>query len=302
MPNWIEALIALFRKPSAATVPASKRFTGITATVFGGAADRNVSAYDGHVITDQELGVALPYRFTGTRPKVRVYAGGKFVECPIVDVGPWNTSDPYWSGSGRPQAESGRDKTGRVTNRAGIDLTPAAARAIGIAGKGTVDWEFVSQVQSSAAVPPWLAVMKSITGTNEYPGGADNPTIVSWAAEIAKRFPEMASYCAQYRHDEIAWCGLTVAYCMAKSGIRPVFGSKDTDRFLWADAWSRWGTKLAKPKLGCVMMFTRNGGGHVSLYEGEEGDFYLIRGGNQSDSVNVTRMAKSKFTAAVWPA
>lgn len=129
---------------TATTDAPAKRFTDITATVFGGHADRNTSAYDGHVINDTELGVALPARLVGPRPKVRVIHGDKSVVCDIVDVGPWNTNDPYWHGSGRPQAESGHDKTGRRTNHAGIDLTPGAARAIGIDGMGKVDWEFIA--------------------------------------------------------------------------------------------------------------------------------------------------------------
>ena len=152
------------------------------------------------------------------------------------------------------------------------------------------------------ASPPWLATMREISGTREYTGGADNPVILEWARFIGEKYPEMRSYCAQYDHDAIAWCGLTVAYCMAKNGIRPVFGKSENKRFLWADAWRAFGVRLDKPKLGCVMVFARNGGGHVALYEGEEGNDYLIRGGNQSDAVNLMRMQKSKFTAAIWPA
>lgn len=119
------------------------KFTGITATEFGGSEDPNTSAYDGHEITDDEFGVALPARFSGTRPKVRVFHGDKTVDCSIVDVGPWNVNDKYWETNSRPQAESGEDLTGRSTNKAGIDLTPAAALALGINGKGTVDWMFI---------------------------------------------------------------------------------------------------------------------------------------------------------------
>jgi uncharacterized protein (TIGR02594 family) len=131
-------------------------FTGITATVFGGAADPNTSAYDGHLIDDTELGVALPFHFQGAPPPVRLWNDGKSVVCKIVDVGPWNTNDPYWQTGARPQAESGVDSSGRPTNRAGIDLTPAAARAIAISGKGLVDWEFadLSQIQPSPPSPP----------------------------------------------------------------------------------------------------------------------------------------------------
>ena len=66
------------------------------------------------------------------------------VDCAIVDVGPWNIDDPYWENDERPQAETGVDRRGRVTNGAGIDLTPAAAKAIGLPGKGKVDWEFIT--------------------------------------------------------------------------------------------------------------------------------------------------------------
>jgi hypothetical protein len=124
----------------------SRRCTNITATVFGGASEFELSRYDGHVIGEDELGVALPFFFRGPRPKVRVInpATGKSVVCDVVDLGPWNTNDPYWETGSRPQAESGIARDGRKTNLAGIDLTPATARAVGIDGKGQVDWEFAS--------------------------------------------------------------------------------------------------------------------------------------------------------------
>jgi hypothetical protein len=146
--------IGIFRPPepslqSVAAPPlAVQLFNGITATVFGGAADRETSAYDGHVINDIELGVALPARFNGPRPDVRVFNAGRSVVCKIVDVGPWNKNDPYWKTGTRPAAESQSR-----TNGAGIDLTPAAARAIGIDGKGKVDWEFADQQQPQFKLP-----------------------------------------------------------------------------------------------------------------------------------------------------
>ena len=135
-----------------AQVRPAGRCTGITATVFGGSSEFKRSDYDGHVITDDELGVALPFRFGGTRPTVRVFnpVNGASVLCDIVDVGPWNGNDPYWETGGRPQAESGIAQDGRRTNLAGIDLTPAAARQLGIDGKGEVQWEFAAP---SAAQP-----------------------------------------------------------------------------------------------------------------------------------------------------
>lgn len=120
--------------------------SGITASVFGGESDYNVSAYDeSKVLNDTDLYVALPDRFEGERPSVRVVnsVNGKSAVASIEDVGPWNIDDPYWAMGTRPQAESGTDMSGRETNGAGIDLSPALASAIGVDGMGTVDWEFV---------------------------------------------------------------------------------------------------------------------------------------------------------------
>jgi N-acetylmuramoyl-L-alanine amidase len=120
---------------------------GIVATVFGGESDHNVSAYDEDVVlNDSDLYVALPDRLEGERPLVRVHnrANSQSAVAEIWDVGPWNTDDPYWETGERPAAESGTDEKGRTTNKAGIDLSPALAKAIGVDGMGEVDWEFVT--------------------------------------------------------------------------------------------------------------------------------------------------------------
>lgn len=124
------------------------RQTGITATMFGG----QKSAYGG-AIDDNSPGVALPFRFTGERPKVRVTGKSSTVVCDIVDVGPWNTNDPYWQTGTRPQAEAGTDMTGRHTNKAGVDLTLAAAKALQIDGKGLCSWEFVTAPLAEPSTP-----------------------------------------------------------------------------------------------------------------------------------------------------
>lgn len=137
------------------------RFERILATVF---ADDEVAYADVAPGWNERPGVALPALFTGPRPKVRVTntANGRSVACEIIDQGPWNYTDrknklpgdPYWLTNMRPQAETGRDMIGRETNGAGIDLTKAAAEAIGfkvvvdntgkiLAGGGLVDWEFM---------------------------------------------------------------------------------------------------------------------------------------------------------------
>jgi N-acetylmuramoyl-L-alanine amidase len=128
---------------------------GITCTVFGGADDPNQSAYDEHWISDTELGCALPYKWRDSPPPrvcVSNAANHKQVICDVVDVGPWNTDDgAYVLGTARAQAESGTDTQGRTTNKAGIDLTPGAAKAVGLEGKGEVYWTFVKLPGTEAA-------------------------------------------------------------------------------------------------------------------------------------------------------
>ena len=129
---------------ASAPLTANTKFT-VTGTVFGGPGDDQAVAYaDVAPGWANRPGVALPFRFRGPRPRAIVSAHGKTVTCQIVDVGPWNTDDPYWMTGKRPQAESGTDPSGRRTNGAGIDLTPAAAAAIGLDGKGEVVWFFDS--------------------------------------------------------------------------------------------------------------------------------------------------------------
>ena len=99
---------------------------------------------------------ALPHRALkfGSRPKVviRRVAGGNVVRPRIKEVGPWNTYDNYWATRKHrtmwkdlprcaPEAQAayfrnynrGKDEFGReVLNPAGVDLTPAVARGMGL--------------------------------------------------------------------------------------------------------------------------------------------------------------------------
>ena len=50
--------------------------------------------------------------------------------------------------------------------------------------------------------------------------------------------------------------------------------------------------------LGHILTFTRNGGGHVGIYVGEDTTCYHVLGGNQSNQVNVMRIEKSRLSQA----
>jgi hypothetical protein len=67
---------------------------------------------------------------------------GPILEAYVGDVGPWCQNDPYWESASRPNAEDGLDSRGRSTNRAGIDISYALARAMGSTGIIRVDWRW----------------------------------------------------------------------------------------------------------------------------------------------------------------
>ena len=153
--------------------------------------------------------------------------------------------------------------------------------------------------------PPWLEVMRAISGLSEYDNGS-NPKIEGMAAYIGRKFPEQADYAALYTDDSIAWCGVTAAFCMAAAtpdGISGPFGLQDTDRWMWALSWADDPTyrHLSAPVLGCLVAMEREGGGHITMFEGWDGGMLRCRGGNQSNAVNVQSYDPSTVVQYVWP-
>lgn len=195
--------------PPAPPAPGIPRFTGITTTSFAGVNDSETSkesayypgGYPTKVIDSTKPGAALPYHFPGTPPVIRVFCRGKTVDCPIVDVGPWNTHDTYWDTGSRPQAETGTDTTGRHTNRAGLDLTPGAWAALDKTGNldavtDITSWDFVTVLDKGNVAPPVSvppigptqppAVGGTILQKNDWPAQSDamsffgNPASAGW--------------------------------------------------------------------------------------------------------------------------
>ena len=133
---------------------------------------------------------------------------------------------------------------------------------------------------------PWVDVLQDCLGVKEYPGSSSNPEIMRWVKEIGIK---------GYSDDSIAWCGLGMAWFMWKAGIRDLPPNP-----LWARDWLLFGVKC-KPVYGAVGVFGRGSGGHVAILIGQQQDTYLIGGANQSDMVNITRIAKSRLLGARWP-
>lgn len=138
---------------------------------------------------------------------------------------------------------------------------------------------------SNEGSPKMLVEALKLFGTVEGAGAKDNPTILGWASEVGLS--------KTYSHDSIPWCGLFIAVVAKRAGLQPV------DSPLWALSWADFGKPAeGGPMLGDILTFKRNGGGHVALYVGEDPFGFHCLGGNQSDKVCITRIARSRLYAA----
>lgn len=133
--------------------------------------------------------------------------------------------------------------------------------------------------------PQILLEALKLYGTKETAGPASTPAIMQWAEEIgAKRLG------VTYSDDSVAWCGLFMAICARRSAQTIPFIP------VRAISWLTFGNAVKEAMLGDVLVFTRAGGGHVGLYVGEDDEAYHVLGGNQSDSVCITRILKNRLT------
>lgn len=131
--------------------------------------------------------------------------------------------------------------------------------------------------------PKMLSEAMKLYGTKEFIGEDNNPVIMQWASELGL----MA-----YNADALPWCGLFMAYVAFKADKKPPTAP------LWARNWMNFG-KPCTPELGSVLVFSRGSGGHVGLYIGEDKQsFYHVLGGNQGDSVSITRIAKERLLSS----
>lgn len=136
------------------------------------------------------------------------------------------------------------------------------------------------------------AIAERFIGTGEVPGSMDNPQIMAML-RLDGDWPE---------HDEVPWCSAFVNYiCWLLRLPR----SKN----LRARSWLNVGrpVSLLQASVGFDVVILQRGGGnqpgpevieapgHVGFYAGVEGNDILILGGNQGNSVNVSRYPDSRL-------
>jgi uncharacterized protein (TIGR02594 family) len=156
---------------------------------------------------------------------------------------------------------------------------------------------------AAEGAPRMLVEALKLHGTLEAPGLSNNPQILNWADEVAMAFPSPYNRWAAdfYKHDSIAWCGLGMAIAAARADRAPP--NKYLSALAWAEGGPGWvKVPIAGAMLGDVLIFKRNGGGHVALNVGEDETHFHMLGANQDDAFNIRRKAKAQCVGVIRPA
>lgn len=157
---------------------------------------------------------------------------------------------------------------------------------IGIPAK----YSFLSTV---GVLPRTILHGLSLLGTNEVPGRGSSAVIEAWRDELNAARPGLIG--DGFPDDSVPWCGLFAAIVAHRAGkVVPA-------QPLWARNWAKFGMAAPSAALGDVLVFVRDGGGHVAFYIAEDSNNYHVLGGNQSDSVTITRIGKDRCVARRRP-
>jgi uncharacterized protein (TIGR02594 family) len=136
---------------------------------------------------------------------------------------------------------------------------------------------------------PLAAEALKLFGVTEFAGAANNPIILGWSKELGHTIE------AFYKKDEIAWCALYISVCAKRAGYLPPAGFES----LRAKSFAKWGDPISgEPVLWDILVFDRQGGGHVGIYVGEDKSCYHVLGGNQGDKVSIVRIPKERLSIA----
>lgn len=142
--------------------------------------------------------------------------------------------------------------------------------------------------------PRWLSEAKKYLGQREVPGAASNP----WIKAMWLKLKGGTWFWKTYGEDDskLPWCGGFMGYVMQECGL-PL-----PKNVAAAKSWLEWGVQIATPVVGCVVVFTREGGGHVGLVVGkDQNDRLMVLGANQGDAVSIAPFDMARVSGYRWP-
>lgn len=118
-------------------------------------------------------------------------------------------------------------------------------------------------------------------GITDIPGTQNNPRVLEYFAKVGQSW---------VTNDDTAWCAAFVGFCLESVGIA-------STKALNARSYLNWGKTSVEPKLGDIVVFWRisptSAYGHVAFFVKEEAGYTYTLGGNQSDSVCISKYLTS---------
>jgi uncharacterized protein (TIGR02594 family) len=135
---------------------------------------------------------------------------------------------------------------------------------------------------------PWVTAIKTVYGLHEV---RDKARLQIWLKSDGKTLGDPTA---------LPWCGDAVETAI-KTALpsEPFVGALATNPY-YARNWQTFGR--AAKGYGAVAVFERGPtSGHVGFMVGEDAACFHVLGGNQGDSVSVTRIDKARLLAARWP-
>jgi uncharacterized protein (TIGR02594 family) len=130
---------------------------------------------------------------------------------------------------------------------------------------------------------PWIAEAKKHVGQQEV---RDKKALMAYFATAGLK----------YDPAQTAWCGIFQATVFHNAFPKQPVPANPA----WALNWLNFGVKCT-PQVGSILVFSRNGGGHVAICLGQYNGGYLCLGGNQGNTVCIEVHAKDGFQGARWP-
>lgn len=166
-----------------------------------------------------------------------------------------------------------------------------AEHAAGIERKKSLHDLALEAVEERERAAPWMAGAQLELGVHERAGDADNPRILEYhETTIRTRLHKWFA-------DAVPWCSSFVNWAFKKVGIT---GTNNPS----AISWAKWGVPC-EPKFGAVLVLTRQyfpvRKRHVCFYFDEDGEDFLVLGGNQKNEVSIERRPKKRLVACRWP-
>ena len=135
---------------------------------------------------------------------------------------------------------------------------------------------------------PWIVEGKTVFGLHE---SRDKARLTEWLKSDGTRLGDT---------EELPWCGDYVETAVKLSLPDEPFTGALGENPYWARNWLQFGV-ATEPVYGAVIVFSRGKGGHVGFVVGEDDTDYYVLGGNQSNAVNITRIAKNRLLGTRWP-